>query len=102
MKPVAATATVQQRMCNTFMQTYNHARPHEALHDEPPASRWRASPRPFPSRIVPPTYPGHVKVRRASSAGTFRLHNGQQFLRQALYDEMIGVEDVHDGIRNVR
>ncbi len=40
-------------------------------------------------------------VRRVSSAGAFRLHNGQQFLSQALNDEMIGLEEIDDGIWNV-
>jgi len=100
-KPAAANANLQQRVFNTFVHTYNEVRPHEALQDETPASRWHTSTRPFPSRIAAPTYPGHFEVRRVSSAGTFRLHNGQQFLSQALNDEMIGLEEVQDGIWNV-
>ena len=88
-------------MFNTFRHTYNVVRPHEALNDDTPASRWHPSARAFPSRITPPTYPGHFEVRRISSAGTFRLHNGQQFLSQVLNNEMIGVEAVQDGVWNV-
>ena len=40
-------------------------------------------------------------MRRVSSAGTFRLHNGQQFLSQALNNEMIGLDEVQDGVWNV-
>jgi len=29
------------------------------------------------------------------------LHSGQQFLSQALNNEIIGLEAVHDGVRNV-
>ena len=76
-------------------------RPHEALNDETPASRRHPSLRPLPTRIIPPTYPGHFEVRRISTAGTFRLHNGQQFLTQALNGEMIGLEEVRDGLWNV-
>ena len=100
-KPAAANANLQQRVFNTFVQTYNHVRPHEALQDETPSARWHASTRVFPTRITPPTYPGHFEVRRVSSAGTFRLHNGQQFLTQALNDEMIGLEEVQEGVWNV-
>lgn len=57
--------------------------------------------RPLPTRITPPTYSGHFQVRRISTAGTFRLHNGQQFLTQALNGEMIGLEEIRDGLRNV-
>ncbi len=100
-KPAAANAKLQQRVFNTFTHTYNEVRPHEALNDETPASRWTPSSRPLPSRIAPPTYPGHFEVRRVSTAGTFRLHNGQQFLTQALNGEMIGLEEVQDGVWNV-
>ena len=100
-KPAAAKEKLQQRVFNRFVQTYNHVRPHEALQDETPASRWRASTRVFPARITPPTYPGHFEVRRVSSAGTFRLHNGHPSLSQALNDEMIGLEEVQDGVWNV-
>ena len=71
------------------------------LNDETPASRWRPSARPLPTRIIPPTYPGHSEIRRVSTAGTFRLHNGQQFFTQALNGEMIGLEEVQDGVWNV-
>ena len=100
-KPAAANAKLQQRVFNTFVHTYNEVRPHEALNDETPASRWRPSTRPLPSRITPPTYPGHFEVRRIRTAGTFRLHNGQQFLTQALNGEHIGLEEVRDGLWNV-
>jgi len=71
-KPAAANAKLQQRVFNTFAQTHNEVRPHEALNDETPASRWRPSARPLPTRIIPPTYPGHFEIRRVSTAGTFR------------------------------
>jgi transposase InsO family protein len=100
-KPPAANLNLQQRVFNTFQRTYNDLRPHEALADETPASQWAPSARAFPERIAPPEYPGHVEVRRVSSAGTFRLHSSQQFLSQALNDESIGLEEVHDGIWNI-
>ena len=53
------------------------------------------------TRIIPPTCPGRFEIRRVSSAGTFRLHSGQQFLTQALNGEMIGLEQVQDGVWNV-
>ena len=100
-KPAAANAKLQQRVFNRFVQTYNEVRLHEALNDYTPASRWRPSARPLPTRIIPPTYPGHFEIRRVSTAGTFRLHNGQQFLTQALNGETIGLEEVQDGVWNV-
>lgn len=100
-RPPAANLNTQQRVFNAFRQTYNELRPHEALDDDTPASRWAPSPRPYPERIAPPEYPGHFEVRRVSSAGTFRLHSGQHFLSQALNDESIGLEEIQDGLWNI-
>ena len=100
-RPPAANLNRQQRVFNAFRATYNELRPHEALDDETPASRWAPSPRPFPERIAPPEYPGHFEIRRVSNAGTFRLHSGQHFLSQALNGEHIGLEEVQDRIWNI-
>jgi transposase InsO family protein len=100
-KPPAANLNLQQRVFNTFQHTYNDLRPHEALNDDTPASRWAPSARAYPERIAPPEYPGHVEVRRISTAGTFRLHSGQSFLSQALNEEYVGFEEVQDGVWNI-
>lgn len=100
-RPPAANLNLQQRVFNTFQHTYNDLRPHEALADETPASRWTPSTRAFPERITPPEYPGHTEVRRISSAGTFRLHAGQYFLSQALNGELVAFEEVDDGLWNI-
>jgi transposase InsO family protein len=100
-RPPAANLNLQQRVFNRFRETYNQLRPHEALDDETPASRWTPSPRPYPERIAPPEYPGHFEVRKVSGAGTFRLHAGQYFLSQALNHEYVGFEEIEDGLWNI-
>lgn len=100
-KPPAANLNLQQRVLNRFRRTYNELRPHEALGDETPASRWAPSTRPYPKRISPPSYPCHFELRRVSNAGCFRLHSGQIFLSQALNGEQIGLEEVQDGLWNI-
>ena len=49
---------------------------------------------------MPPSDPRHFKVRRVSTAGTFRLYHGQQFFTEAHNGEMIGLEEVQDGLWN--
>lgn len=100
-KPPAANFNLQQRAFNSFRRTYNDVRPHEALEDETPASRWTPSTRVYPERIAPPEYPGHIELRRVSNAGCFRLHCGQIFLSQALNGQTIGLEEVQDGVWNI-
>lgn len=100
-RPPAANLNLQQRMFNRFRRIYNHIRPHEALGDETPASRWKRSTRRYSGRLVPPNYPGHFEKRRVSNAGCFRLHSGQIFLSQALNGETIGLEQIDDGLWNI-
>jgi putative transposase len=100
-RPPAANAREQQRAFTVFQHTYNELRPHEALDDDTPASRWRPSTRPYAEHIAPPTYPAHCELRRVSGAGTFRLHCGQKFLSQALNRETIALEEVQDGVWNI-
>lgn len=63
-KPPAANLNLQQRVFNQFRETFNEQRPHEALDDETPASRWAPSSRAYPERIPTPDYPGHVRSGR--------------------------------------
>jgi putative transposase len=46
-RPPGANLNLQQRTFNSFRRTYNDLRPHEALDDETPASRWKPSGRQY-------------------------------------------------------
>ena len=97
-KPAAANLNAQQRVFNAFQHTYNALRPHEALDDETPASRWAPSPRPYPERIAPPEYPGHFVVKKITTGGTFRFRNRLLYLANAMVDQHVGLEETDDGI----
>ena len=99
--PPAASARAQQRRFEAFRRRYNEERPHEALALQTPASRWQASPRPYPSHIAPPEYAAHLEVRRVTSAGTFRFRGQIPFLSHALEGADIGLDEVTDGVWNV-
>ena len=100
-RPPASNLRGQQRKFDRFCARYNDERPHEALAGARPADRWEPSPRPYPERIAPPEYPGHLEVRRVSTAGCFRLHHKQPFLTHALADQYVGLEAVGDGLWNI-
>lgn len=99
--PPRATRRAQQRVFDVFQHTYSHDRPHEALQDATPASRWSASPRPYPAEIAPPCYPPHCEVRRISSAGRFCLNGRQYFLSRTLSGEHVALEPLADGLFNI-
>lgn len=68
-RPPASNHPSQQARFNRFRKEYNFIRPHEALNQEAPASCYHPSTRPYPSRIPPIEYPGHLEVRRVSRNG---------------------------------
>lgn len=96
-RPPAATVRAQQRRFGAFYREYNEVRPHESLDDQPPATRYTASPRPLPTRLAPLEYPGHMEVRRVSSAGCISWHGIPIFLTEVLEGEDVGFEEVADG-----
>ena len=100
-RPASGSLRAQQRRFNAFRARYNTERPHEGMGDRTPSSLWRPSPRPYPERIMSPTYPAHLEVRRVSTAGTFSLHGAQPFLSEVLRGQDIGLEEVADGVWNI-
>ena len=83
-RPPAQNLGRQQRAFNAFRREYNEERPHAALQGDPPAARYVASARAFPSLLPPLEYPGHFQVKRVTHAGTIRFKHKRLFLANAL------------------
>jgi putative transposase len=97
-KPVQRTCAAQQKHFDAFQLEYNTERPHEALGQETPASRYRSSTREYPARMPQPEYPGHFLVKRVTDAGTFRFQHRLLYIANALVDQWIGLEETGDGV----
>ena len=67
-----------QREFDSWREVYNFVRPHQALALEPPASRYRPSPRAFPEQLAPVEYAPELKVRKVQADAEIRF-NGRQF-----------------------
>lgn len=96
--PAAADAGAQQRRFDAFRQRYNDERPHAALDDQTPATRWTPSARAYPRHIVAPEYPAHFLVRQVRRGGTIKYRGRAVFLSEALDGQRLGLEPVGDGI----
>lgn len=97
-KPGQRTCGAQQRQFDAFRLEYTTERPHEALGQETPASRYRPSPRVYPTNLPTPEYPGHFLVKRVTDAGTFRFQQRLLYIANALVDQQIGLEETDDGV----
>jgi transposase InsO family protein len=95
-KPPAANRRAQQEAFDRFRQQFNEERPHEALQQQTPASRYQSSPRPYPDRVPEPEYDSHMKPKRVYPDGTFFWKGKQIFISKALGRESIGLEPIDD------
>ena len=96
-RPPAPNCGAQQTRFRRFVREYNEERPHEALGNQPPATRYAASSRPLPRRVPPLDYPGHMDVRRVSSNGTVSWRDAPVFVATALAGEYVAFEEIDDG-----
>jgi transposase InsO family protein len=94
-QPPEANRRAQQRRFDEFRREYNEVRPHEALGQKTPSSKYYVSPRVFPERVPEPEYPG-MKVRRVQQHGEFYWKHQSVFLTETLYGESIGLEAIDD------
>jgi transposase InsO family protein len=67
-----------QREFDRWREVYNFVRPHQALALEPPAARYRPSPRTFPEQLPALEYASDLKVSRVQADAEIRFH-GRQF-----------------------
>jgi len=89
--PPAANRAAQQRRFNAWRREYNEQRPHEALGQQTPASRYQASPRELPRTLPDLVYPKHFEVRYVSRNGGIRWHNHWVNISHVLDQEFVGL-----------
>lgn len=86
-----------QRIAFTkFKREYNFERPHEALEQEVPASRYRPSLKPFPKKVPEIEYAPGLRVERAYPNGVISIGRSQWYISGCLANEYIGLERISD------
>lgn len=99
--PSASDIKKQQKRFDSFRREYNTERPHEALNQNTPASKYSRSSRDIPSKLVKIEYPGHYEVRLVSKNGGIRWNHVRVPVSHILGGEYIGLEEIDDGIWEV-
>jgi transposase InsO family protein len=84
--------TAVQRALDRWRGIYNLDRPHEALDQEVPASRYRPSPRPMPDRLPQVEYDSHEIVRSVSTTKAYVSFKGRLWkVPQAFRGERLAI-----------
>lgn len=97
LRPPAGNMAAQQARFDEFRQSYNTERPHQALGQQPPATAYTPSPRPYPDQVTDPSYPSDVEVRRVRSTGQIKWQGELVFVGEALKGEVIGIRETAHG-----
>lgn len=100
-KPVQRNCASEQRSFDVFRTEYNTERPHEALQQETPASRYMKSPRAYPSKLSIPEYPLHFLVKKVTDAGTLHFQHKLLYIANSLVDQHVGLEETDDGVWSI-
>lgn len=92
---------VQNRF-DQWRDVYNYERPHESVGMDPPASRYKISPRPFLSPLPPIEYTPDDQVRKVSEKGQIKFSGRFWKVGKAFEGYSVGVRpSAEDGLFNV-
>lgn len=87
---------------DSWRETYNHDRPHEALGLEVPASRYRPSSRSYPETLPLPEYGPEDRVYKLRGNGMLRVDKRDFYLNQAFGGQLLAVRpSTEDGVFTV-
>ncbi|MEA2162342.1 MAG: hypothetical protein QOK37_469 [Thermoanaerobaculia bacterium] len=98
----AANCRRQQVQFDTFVDRFNHIRPHEALGQTPPVRSYERSSREYPKRLPEIQYPSTCVLRQVRSSGEIRWKGQWFFLSESLVGEVVAFESIDDGCSILR
>ena len=91
-----------QSAFDQWREVYNCVRPHQALDQQPPISRYRPSGRSLPRVLLPVEYLPGDAVRKVDAKGYICYANRRFFVGEGLRAELVGVRPTaEDGVSEV-
>lgn len=97
-KPGSTSFRLQQKRFDGFVTEYNWHRPHRGLKDRrPPHEFYVTSPRPFPDKLPPITYPDRAIMRLVCPGGSIKWRNVPAFISSNIAGEYVAIlEEAED------
>ncbi len=97
-RPAAPNLLQQQQRFDSWVHTFNHHRPHEALGQVVPATVYQRSERPYATpRLEYPLHDDVVTVTKCGHIRLLRRRKGSVFLSSALAGFPVGVRELDSG-----
>jgi transposase InsO family protein len=98
LRPPAGDPAAQQARFERFRHDFNANRPHEALGQKTPGSRYKPFlPRPYPAKLEEPCYDADHAVRRVRSNGEIKWGGDLIYIGEALTGEPVGIAESDAG-----
>jgi transposase InsO family protein len=91
----------QQKAFDAFIEEYNNERPHEALNQIFPASVYRSSPRPYPTKLPKIEYDSRAVLRHVTNRGCIKWKGIYVFLSESLIGEYVELKQIEDRLWKV-
>ena len=85
--------------CDRWRMVYNTKRPHEALNDEVPLSRWRPSDRRRPAKLPSVEYASDAVLRKVFSPGLIQWRHVRIRVGGGLIGEHVRIEETESELR---
>lgn len=79
--------------CTTWRHLYNTRRPHEALGDQPPVTRWRPSARARPKSLPDVVYPANATTRTVCASGGISVRCYRILCGKGIANETVRIEE---------
>jgi transposase InsO family protein len=99
--PPKHTWRAQQQAFDRFRREYNQERPHEAIGQAPPATRYTQSPRPYPLILPEMIYSDEMTLRYVKSQGDISWKGRHIYLSETLAGELVALKQVTDRYWNI-
>lgn len=91
-----------QAAFDAWRDQYNLLRPHEALGQRPPITRYTPSARPFPAELPPVEYEDSDTVRKVRRHGQLSFKGHDYFVGEGLSEEWVAVREAEqDGVYSI-
>ena len=91
--PGQSQAALAEELEKWRREVYNKIRPHEALGNDVPASRWYKSERPRPARLPAVRYPAGTAARKVMQRGEISWRGYELMVGSGLTGECVGVSE---------